>query len=99
MISLSEVKNYLRIDYDLVDEDKQVELLINAAIGYIESTTGKKYVEDSEIMDTLLLLLVSHWYSNRNMANKSTAILEFPHTITSLIHTIKYNTSYKAVES
>lgn len=94
-MTIDEAKLYLRIDTD--EEDSEIQQLINASIGYIESTTGKKYNDSSPLMDQLSLLLVSHWYTNRNLANKSSMIGEYPHSITDMIVTIKYNSNYEEV--
>ena len=95
-MTLDDVKLYLRIDTD--EEDSEVQTLINASIGYIESTTGKKYSDNSPLMEQLSLLLISHWYSNRNSSNKSSIIGEYPHSITDMLISIKYNSTFKEVE-
>lgn len=94
-MTLDDVKLYLRIDTE--EEDTELQQLINASIGYIESTTGKKYNDSYPLMGQLSLLLISHWYTNRNMANKSSMIAEYPHSITDMLTTIKYNATYKEV--
>lgn len=94
-MTIDEAKLYLRIDTD--EEDSEIQQLINASIGYIESTTGKKYNDSYPLMDQLSLLLISHWYTNRNLANKSSMIGEYPHSITDMLITIKYNSNYEEV--
>ena len=94
-MTLDDVKLYLRIDTD--EEDTEVQQLINASIGYIEATTGKKYDDSYPLMGQLSLLLISHWYTNRNLANKSAVIGEYPHSITDMLISIKYHSIYKEV--
>lgn len=94
-MTLEDVKLYLRIDTD--EEDSELQQLINASIGYIEATTGKKYSDSLPLMEQLSLLLISHWYTNRNLANKSSVISEYPHSITDMLISIKYNSTYKEV--
>ena len=94
-MTIDEAKLYLRIDTD--EEDSEIQQLINASISYIESTTGKKYNDSYPLMDQLSLLLISHWYTNRNLANKSSMIGEYPHSITDMLITIKYNSNYEEV--
>lgn len=96
-MTLETAKNYLRIDSDLTEDDILVNSLIEASKKYIESTTGKQYNDSDDLLESLSLLLVSHWYSNRNIANKTSAIDEFPHTITAILTTIKYNSNYDEV--
>lgn len=96
-MTLEAAKNYLRIDSDLTEDDILVNSLIEASQKYIESTTGKQYDDSDSLFQSLSLLLISHWYSNRNIANKTAAIDEFPHTITAILTTIKYNSNYDEV--
>lgn len=96
-MTLENAKNYLRIDSDLTEDDVLVNSLIEASKNYIESTTGKQYDDSDQLLESLSLLLISHWYSNRNIANKTSAIDEFPHTITAILTTIKYNSNYDEV--
>ena len=96
-MTLETAKNYLRIDSDLTEDDILVNSLIEASKKYIESTTGKQYNDSDDLLESLSLLLISHWYSNRNITNKTAAIDEFPHTITAILTTIKYNSNYDEV--
>lgn len=97
-MDLTLIKNYLRIDDDLADDDIQLEELYNSAVGYLESTTGKQYTNENMLMNMLIKLLISSWYTNRNNNGKTTQTEEYPHSITALINTIKYNSSLKDIE-
>ena len=66
---LTAVKSYLRIDADIDSEDDILGELIAAAHIYIKTSTGKKYVPDNPLMQMLVKMLVSHWYTNRNAIN------------------------------
>ena len=96
-MTLETAKNYLRIDSDLTEDDILVNSLIEASKKYIESTTGKQYDDSDQLLESLSLLLISHWYSNRNNSNKAAVTDEYPHTITAILTTIKYNSNYDEV--
>lgn len=96
-MTLETIKNYLRIDSDLTEDDMLIKSLMEASINYIESYTGKRYNDNEEIFATLSLLLISNWYSNRNIANKSASIDEYPHTISAMMNSIKFNPKYSEV--
>ena len=63
---LDDVKNYLRVDSDLTEDDAQIQTLIDAAKLDIVQQTGKTYVDDG-LYNQAIKLLVSHWYENREL--------------------------------
>lgn len=79
ILTLDEVKNYLRVDIE--DDDALIQSLIAAAEAYLKNATGKEYPEkDSndnkigyELEKVYLNLLIAYWYENRSAAprNKS----------------------------
>lgn len=79
ILTLDEVKNYLRVDLD--DDDALIQSFIVAAEVYLKNATGKEYPEkDSndnkigyELEKVYLNLLIAYWYENRSAAprNKS----------------------------
>lgn len=92
---LNIVKDYLRIDSDITDEDNQINDLILAAHTYIENSTGKQYVSEN-IMLMLTKLLCSHWYTNRNETAKAN-VKEYSHSISDLLKHIENSSAYKNV--
>ena len=95
MNELKILKNYLRVDDDLIADDEMLQELINASKEYISRSTGKKIVNDDSVMQILVKLLVSHWYTNRNAMNGKTNAAEIPHTITTILNHIEISPSYE----
>ena len=95
MNELTNIKNYLRIDDDLTADDEILIELINASKSYISRSTGKKFVNDDSVMQMLVKLLVSHWYTNRNAMNGKQNAAEIPHTITTILNHIEVGSSYE----
>ena len=66
---LNEVKLYLRVDGTL--EDELIKSMIDAAIEYIKSASGKTQLKaggeltDSELVKLAVKQLVTHWYDHR----------------------------------
>lgn len=89
------VKNYLRIDDDITCDDEMLQELIDASKAYISRSTGKKFVDNDSVMQMLVKLLVSHWYTNRNAMNGRTNSAEIPHTITTILNHIEISSSYE----
>lgn len=79
ILTLDEVKNYLRVDLD--DDDALIQSFIVAAEAYLKNATGKEYPEKDgndnkigyELEKVYLNLLIAYWYENRSAAprNKS----------------------------
>lgn len=76
ILTLEEVKNYLRVD--LEEDDTLIESLMEAAESYLKNATGKDYPkEDSEgnqpgyeLEKVYLKLLIAYWYENRSAVSK-----------------------------
>lgn len=79
ILTLEEVKNYLRVD--LEEDDALIESLMAAAEAYLKNATGKEYPERDgagneikyELEKVYLKLLIAYWYENRSAVprNKS----------------------------
>ena len=61
-MTLAEVKNFLKLDFD--DDDALITLILQAAQEYIRGAVGK-YDEGSARMRLLLLNIVTTLYENR----------------------------------
>lgn len=67
MLTLEEVKRYLKIDFE--DDDEDIESFIEAAEAYIDSMVGTYYKEDEKAVKLSKLLqkkLVNDMYENRS---------------------------------
>ena len=95
MNELKILKNYLRIDDDIICDDEILQELVNASKVYISRSTGKKFIDDDSVMQMLVKLLVSHWYTNRNAMNGKTNSAEIPHTISTMLNHIEISSSYE----
>lgn len=79
ILTLDEVKNYLKIDTE--DDDPLIQLMMKAAEEYLKNATGKEYPETDSARNKFeyqqekiyLCLLIAYWYENRSAAanNKS----------------------------
>lgn len=71
-MELVDVKNYLRIDADYVDEDLTLKSLIDASEVYCKNAFGKDIDFQNPLVNLLRLVLISDWYENREYIGKST---------------------------
>lgn len=93
-MNLQEVKNYLRVDEDIIEDDELIKSLIESAKQYIEFQTGKKYKEFG-IWNIAIKILVLHWYDNRTInPNKTGSLSEYPHSISAMINHISLCSDY-----
>lgn len=65
MLTLDEVKEYLKIDYD--DEDILLIALIKAAEAYLFNASGKKFDEENELAKLYQMILVNEWFKDRGL--------------------------------
>lgn len=84
-VELKDLKDFLRIDADLTDDDELIMSLGSAAISYLEQTTGKKFQEDSALMVLAAKQLVLLWYENRTSYTTKTSVNELPNHLQAII--------------
>ena len=92
MVTLEEVKLYLRIDTDF--EDNLIEGLLEVAEGYLRDGVTDfdiNYARDEEYAkkaDLLTKVLVAELYNNRDSRNDSRT--NFSYTVQSMMNQLKY---------
>lgn len=86
MLTVAEIKNNLRIDYD--EDDTYLEMLLGAAQLYILGSIEDLELPDTPQTNTLIFMLVSLWYENRVPATNAMQ-QQVPFTITAMIHQLR----------
>jgi len=86
MITVAELKNNLRIDYD--EDDTYLQMLLDAAQMYVLGSVEVVALQDDPRTNTVLFMLVSLWYENRVPATNAMQ-QQVPFTITAMIHQIR----------
>lgn len=86
MLTVDNIKNNLRIDYD--EDDQYVGMLLEASKTFILGTLELESLPVDPRVDTVLFMLVSLWYENRVVAT-SALQQEVPFTITAMIHQLR----------
>ena len=62
-LSLTDVKKYLRIDFD--NDNDYISDLIEMSKAYIKEQTGKEYTAGNKVYEQAILLMVAGYYDNR----------------------------------
>lgn len=65
---LSLVKQYLRVDEGYTYEDDLINHLIETAEEYLYEATGREFDKKIKTHKQIIVLLVTSWYENRNVA-------------------------------
>ena len=93
LITVAEAKAQCRIEPDEVDEVALLTGLIEAAISHIQSDINKPLVAEEEegkthtpALKLAALLLIGHWYTNREAVVTGTIATTLPLAYESLIH-------------
>lgn len=86
MITVEELKNNLRIDYD--EDDTYLQMLLDAAQMYVLGSVEVVALPDDPRTNTVLFMLVALWYENRVPATNAMQ-QQVPFTITAMIHQIR----------
>jgi uncharacterized phage protein (predicted DNA packaging) len=104
MLDLSLVKEHCRIDPDVDEDDQLLKKYIAAAARYVENYTRRhlyKSADDNGFADdcdrlllteevqAAMLLLVGHWYANRETAVIGQTAASVPYAVESLLQPFK----------
>lgn len=65
IVSLNEVKTWLRVDGD--DEDTIITTLISAAEEYLKKATGIEFNSGNPLAKLYCFVLCADWYENRDL--------------------------------
>jgi len=68
VLTLQNVKSYLKIDFD--DDDELLNSLIKTADEYLKSAISIKYNSDTERAKLLSLIVIQDLYDNRGLTEK-----------------------------
>ncbi|HIG0362059.1 head-tail connector protein [Clostridium sporogenes] len=69
IVTLEEIKQYLRIESDCIEEDSFLELLKKSAEQYIKNTTGKLFDDRNDLAKLACLIFICDRYENRGSAD------------------------------
>lgn len=93
MLTVEDVKLYLRIDEDITEDDMFINESISAAVTYIEQMTGKPYI-DEPLYRRAVQYMVAHWYENREATSSKTFVHDLPFTLAPIIRHIALSKNY-----
>ncbi|EAA9217018.1 phage gp6-like head-tail connector protein [Salmonella enterica] len=100
MIALDVVKQHCRIDNDFSGDDALLELYSGAAARYVQTWTRRTlyenegshgYAEDpdpillNDDVKAAMLLLIGHWYANRESVSVGQTVAEVPFAVEALL--------------
>lgn len=77
-LTASEIKIYCRIDEDV--DDELMGLYLPAAENYLDAAIDNKQVLRYDVPQyrLLVLMLINHWYNNRDSVAVGTTVAEMP---------------------
>lgn len=96
-VELDKIKNFLRIDEDLCEDDELLQSFTDAAQSLIEQMTGRPY-DNSHLFTLGIMQLVGHWYENRTIYTTKTNLHDMPLSVQAIINHLGLNAG-KAGES
>lgn len=88
IVTLNEVKTFLKLDIEDVDEDVILKIIIDAAEEYLSDATGKVFNETNAKAKLFIFVLVTDWYENRELIGKASDKIRL--TIQSLLLQLEY---------
>lgn len=71
LVNVELAKQFLHIDQEDTDEDGILLIIIKAAEEYLFEATGKVFTADTNRAVLYIMVLVTHWFENRELIGKS----------------------------
>lgn len=97
-VTLEDLKNYLKVDVDITEDDELLKSMMAAAVDYIEQLTGKKFNEDAELFNIAERELILQWYENRTSYTTKTNLNELPHSLSAILRHIALAQHYESLD-
>ena len=97
-VTLEDLKNYLKVDADITEDDELLKSMMAAAVEYIEQLTGKKFNEDAELFNIAERELILQWYENRTSYTTKTNLNELPHSLSAILRHIALAQHYESLD-
>lgn len=98
-MDLAKMKNFLKVDEDITEDDVEIQDTIDEAIAYIENSTGKKFKDGCKVWERAIKITVAYWYRNRQIyMNKPGTVYELPHSMSALINHISLSNAYERLD-
>jgi len=88
LVSIELAKQFLHIDQEDTDEDGILLIIIKAAEEYLFEATGKVFTADTNRAVLYIMVLVNHWFENRELIGKSADKVQ------DTLNSIKYQLEY-----
>jgi len=88
ILTLDEVKEFLKLEYDFYDEDNLLQLLMTASEAFLLNSTGITFDSSNSLAKLFCLVLISDWYDDRAIIGKASDKIRF--TIDCISTQLKY---------
>ena len=95
-IQLSDLKIYLRIDFD--SDNHYLTHLLEVAKSFIKEQTNVEYISGDKVYEQAILFLSAHFYDNRSIISEKATPTNVPYTIEELIRHIKLRGAITVVQ-
>ena len=104
MLTKEQVKHHCNIEQDFTEDDAWIDTGIKAAERYVEKWTRRRLYEKAddplymadpdallygEDIEMAMLLLIGHWYENRETVSVGQAATDIPFTVEALLQPYK----------
>lgn len=97
LVSIELAKQFLNFDQEDTDPDGILLIIIKAAEEYLFEATGKIFTSDTNRAVLYVLVLVNHWFENRELIGKSADKVQ--DTLNSIKFQLEYGEEVMSLEN
>ena len=89
-LTRQDLKDYMRIDFDDVDNDRFIDTILIAAKSFVQTYLGWTFAEwtDGDVPSEITiatLAIAEHWYKNRGILSEDTSKEELPFVFSGIL--------------
>jgi uncharacterized phage protein (predicted DNA packaging) len=88
IVTLDDVKSWLRVDYD--DDDADIQTLIDAAESYLFNATGVSFDSTNPLATLYCRVLIKDWYDDRDLMQDAKCSDKVRFTLQSIMMQLQY---------
>lgn len=91
IVTLDEIKQFLRLEQDYTDEDILLTALRDTAEEYLKNATGQTFDNTNPLAKLFVQVLIVDWYENRSFMVEGKTSDKVRFTIQSILAQLKYS--------
>lgn len=87
-LTMEDLKNYMRVDFDDDENDKFIETILIAAKSFVQTYLGWRFSDREDVPEEITIATLAigeHWYKNRGVLTEDISKQELPFVFSGIL--------------